>query len=212
MIAEVSVVLSTSGPSVICTGSLPALTGGGSSAAAGPDPLRRAVAVASRHAAASPFTSITALSVREWRKRGFPDHLGFAERGRRDRDEAVCQRLQERNQVIFFCIGQAQIRDRHVLVVVLLGHRPARYLFHRPFRAVPGLDIERELVARVVEMHDLLQAQQIPVVHKRLYKHTGRVPTGGRWRYLSDIAQCRGLELADKEREKRNPVGIRRRG
>ena len=130
MIAEVSVVLSTPGPLVICTGSLRALTGGGSSAAAGPDPLGRVAAVASRHATASPFTSTTALSVRVWRKRGFPDHRGFAERGRRDRDEAVCQRLQERNQVmaagaLYHWFGVQAPADR-------LEHERTAYLHGKP--------------------------------------------------------------------------------
>src|SRR6516162_3873039 len=74
---------------------------------------------------ATPFRPVGATPIAVllvvWRQGGFSHHRGFAERCRGDRNKPVCQRLQEGDQVVFLCIGQTEIADRHVLVVLLLG-------------------------------------------------------------------------------------------
>src|SRR5206468_12943839 len=59
---------------------------------------------------------------------------------------------------------------RHVNVVGNFGHRPAVYLFRCSCRAVPGSDVELkcENVARVVEVHELLQALDVAIVEELL--------------------------------------------
>jgi hypothetical protein len=49
-----------------------------------------------------------------------------------------------------------------------LGHCPAVYLFDRSWRAVSGSDVEHKffLVARIVEMYELLQALDVAVVKR----------------------------------------------
>src|SRR5450759_1898135 len=88
---------------------------------------------------------------------------------REGRCEAVGQRLQEQHNLVFFVIRQTEIADGHVFRSWNLRHRPAVDLFRSTWWTVPDRDVEREtwLVPGVVEVHDLLQALQIAVVHIR---------------------------------------------
>jgi hypothetical protein len=55
-------------------------------------------------------------------------------------------------------------------IVRHLGHRPAVYFFGRPRRAMSGSNRVCILVARIVEMYDLLQALQVAVVKNSFWK------------------------------------------
>src|SRR5271166_375153 len=205
--AQLSVVVSSCGPSVICTRWAVALPGFWSSATSRFGVLRPHAAANTRvtktcffisgldsqKAAganrATPFRPVGATPIAvllvAWRQGRFSNHRGQAQTRRCNRDEPIRQRLQESDELVFFCVGQTEIADRQVLVVLLFRHRPAGYLLYRAFRAMPRQDRESVFVTRVVEMHDFLQAQEIPVVHVGFYKDAGGVRRG---RYLSGIA------------------------
>src|SRR5438874_9060387 len=72
--------------------------------------------------------------------------------------ETIGERLQERDNLVFFCIGQTEITNCPIDIVRHLGPRPAVYFFGRSWRTMPGSDVERIYVARVVEVDELLQA------------------------------------------------------
>src|SRR6266478_522435 len=54
--------------------------------------------------------------------------------GERSR-ETIGERLQERDNLVFFCIGQIEITNCHVDIVRHLGPRPAVYFFGCSWRA-----------------------------------------------------------------------------
>src|SRR6202011_1330468 len=99
-----------------------------------------------------------------------------------DRHEPVGQRLHEADDRILLCVRQAQApNSARVHVVGRFRRRPAC----RTFTHVVGL-AARQDVARVVEMHDRLQAREISVVSVGL----DEACIGP----LVDIAQCRHLK------------------
>ena len=82
--------------------------------------------------------------------------------------EAIRERLQEGNELVLLRIGQTEPSGRHVYIVRDLGHRPAVDLLDCSRRAMSGSDGERIHVARIVEMHELLQAFDVAVVKELL--------------------------------------------
>src|SRR5881628_516665 len=76
----------------------------------------------------------------------------------------VCEGLQKRHKLVFLLIGQPKITDRRVHVLWDLRCRPARHLFSRGAMKTMG-----ELIARIVEVDDCLQALQVTIVHIRLH-------------------------------------------
>src|SRR2546429_9924063 len=90
--------------------------------------------------------------------------------------EPVGERLEEGHDLVLLRIAQAQLTNRHVNVVGNFGHRPAVYLFRCSCRAVPGSDVELkcENVARVVEVHEMLQALDVAIVEELLLEVRSR--------------------------------------
>src|SRR5206468_12252524 len=80
--------------------------------------------------------------------------------------ETIGECLQERDNRVFFLIGQAEITGGHIDIVRHLGHRPAVYFFGRSIRAMSGSNVVRKprFVARVVEVDELLQALDVAIV------------------------------------------------
>src|SRR5438132_6609264 len=102
--------------------------------------------------------------------------------------ETIGERLQERDNLVFFLIGQAEHTGGHIDIVRHLGPRPAVYFFDRSFRAVSGSDVKRIYVARVVEVDELLQALDIAIVKELLLEvRPGRLGGGTLWRCHSPI-------------------------
>src|SRR5437868_9599966 len=124
--------------------------------------------------------------------------------------ETVGERLQERDNLVFFCIAQTEITNCPVDIVRHLGPRPAVYFFDRSWRAVSGSNVEPKHVARVVEMDELIQALDVPAVKELLLKvRPGRLGGGTLWRCHSDIARRRHLHFAVVKRCKFSPGYIR---
>src|ERR1700738_112373 len=98
--------------------------------------------------------------------------------GRVGRVETVRQCLQERYDLVLLRIRQAEGAGRHVDVVRDLWLRPAGHPFHCSRRAVPRRNLERISyrtsargrgeVARIIEVHQLLQALDVAVVKELL--------------------------------------------
>src|SRR5438132_1048831 len=124
--------------------------------------------------------------------------------------ETIGERLQERDNLVFFCIGQTEITNCPVDIVRHLGPRPAVYFFDRSWRAVSGSNVEPKHVARVVEVDELLQALDVAVVKELLLKvRPGRLGGGTLWRCHSDIARRRHLHFAVVKRCKFSPTRVR---
>ena len=99
--------------------------------------------------------------------------------------ETIGKGLQERDNLVFFLIGQAEITGGHIDIVRHLGPRPAVYFFDRSIRAVSGSNVERKpwFVARVVEVDQLFQAFNVAVVKELLLEvRPGRLGGGTLWR------------------------------
>src|SRR5437588_13058444 len=58
--------------------------------------------------------------------------------------ETVGERLQERDNLVFFLIGQTEITGGHINVVWHFGPGPAVYFFDLSIRAVSGSNVERK--------------------------------------------------------------------
>src|SRR6266446_5393746 len=128
------------------------------------------------------------------------------------RVKTVRKVLHDDHELVLLLIRQAKITDRHVDVVRDLGHRPAIYLFGRPCWTVSGSDGERKLVARVVEMDELLQALDVAVVKELLLEV--RLPGAGfgggtLWRRHGHIAHRRHLLPAVHPRCQLRPSRVR---
>src|ERR1700737_3328888 len=82
--------------------------------------------------------------------------------------ETVRQCLQKRNDVILLLIREAEIPAGHIDIVPYFWHRPAVNFFGRSWRAMSGSERIRILVARIVEMHELLQTLNVAVVKEPL--------------------------------------------
>src|SRR6266404_5672997 len=98
----------------------------------------------------------------------------------------------------------------HVKIVLDLGQRPAIYFFGLSFRAVPGSDVEGVDIARVVEVHELLQALDVAVVEELLLKVRPRsLGRGALRRSHGHVARRRRLHLAIRSWRKWCPIVIR---
>ncbi len=120
--------------------------------------------------------------------------------------------MQERDNLVFFLIGQAEITGGHIEIVPDLGPGPAVYFFDRSIRAVSGSNVERNPlnVARVVEVDELLQALDVAVVKELLLEvRAGRLGGGTPWRCHSYIARRRDLELTVDSWCKLSPSPVR---
>src|SRR5437868_4949326 len=124
--------------------------------------------------------------------------------------ETIGERLQERDNLVFFLIGQTETTGGHIDIVRHLGPRPAVYFFDRSIRAMSGSDVECIHVAGVVEVDQLLQALDIAVVKELLLEvRPGRLGSGTLWRCHSHIARRRDLELAVDSWCKSSPARVR---
>src|SRR6266566_1548388 len=124
--------------------------------------------------------------------------------------ETIGERLQDRDNLVFFLIGQAEHTGGHIDIVRHLGPRPAVYFFCRSFRAVSGSDVKRIYVACVVEVDELLQALDIAIVKELLLEvRPGRLGGGTLWRCHSHIARRRNLHLAVGKWCKLSPSYVR---
>src|ERR1700704_219028 len=81
----------------------------------------------------------------------------------------IRQRLHEENERVLFCIRQTQTTN---FARVHIGGRLLRWPAGRTFARIMGL-AARQHIARVVEMHDLLQAGKISIMPVGL--HEGRI-------------------------------------
>ena len=118
--------------------------------------------------------------------------------------------MQKCNDVILLFIREAKISAGHVDVVLYFRHRPAVNFFGRSFRAMSGSDRIGILVARIVEMHELLQALNVAVVKEPLLEvRPGGF--GGRtlWRCHCHVARRRHLHLAVDSRCVLPPTRVR---
>src|SRR5258708_29899617 len=82
--------------------------------------------------------------------------------------ETFRQCLQKRNNVILLLIRQAKISAGHVDIVLYFRDRPAVNFFGRSWRAMSRTDRIRILVARILEMHELLQTLNGAVIKEPL--------------------------------------------
>src|SRR6266480_5565691 len=113
--------------------------------------------------------------------------------------KTIGERLQERDNLVFFFIGQTEITGGHIDIVRHLGPRPAVYFFDRSIRAMSGSNVVRKpwFVARVVEVDELLQALDVAIVKELLLEiRPGRLGAWALWRCHSHIARRRHLHLA----------------
>ena len=115
-------------------------------------------------------------------------------------DEAIRQSFQERHQIVFLGARQTEFANGHIFVVRVFRRRPAVHFLHRSRATLSVDECSRIGVARVVEVDDFLEAQQIAVVHVRL-DETGV-------RHFAHVAGCGGLELAFEERQVFSPGQI----
>src|SRR5258707_3336142 len=124
--------------------------------------------------------------------------------------ETIRECLQEGHDLVLLLIRQAKITRGHVEIVLDLVHGPAVYFFGLSCRAVSGRDGELELVARIVEVDELFQALDVPVVKEPLLEVRPR-RLGGRtlWGRHSHIAHGRHLKLAVDSWCKFSPSYIR---
>src|SRR3989440_12738426 len=123
--------------------------------------------------------------------------------------ETIGERLQERDNLVFFLIGQTETTGGHIDIVRHLGPRPAVYFFDRSIRAMSGSDVECIHVAGVVEVDQLLQALDVAVVKELLLEvRPGRLGSGTLWRGHSDIVRGRNLHFSVVKRCKFFPSYI----
>src|SRR5258705_4431790 len=125
------------------------------------------------------------------------------------RGEAVRERLQERDDLVLLLIRQAEIAGRTVEVLRDLRPGPAVHFLGRSRRTVSGGDIERIEIARIVEVHELLQALDVPIVEEPLLEEGPRRLGGTPWRCHRRVARRHHLELAVDTRGKLCPVRVR---
>src|SRR6201987_1621397 len=92
--------------------------------------------------------------------------------------ETVRESFQKRDDLVFLLIRQAEHPRRCVEIVRHLFHRPAGYSLDRSCGAMTRSDrVGIAGIARVVEMHELLQAFDVAVVKERLLEV--RLPGAG---------------------------------
>src|SRR5207245_1697594 len=123
--------------------------------------------------------------------------------------EAVRERLQERDDLVLLLIRQAEIAGRTVEVLRDLRPGPAVHFLGRSRRAVSGGDVEGIEIARIVEVHELLQALDVSIVEELLLE-VGPWRLGGTpWRCHGRVARRGHLELAVDARRKLRPGRVR---
>src|SRR5258705_13910087 len=114
--------------------------------------------------------------------------------------EPIRQRLHEENERVLFCIRQTQTTN---FARVHIGGRLPRPPAGRTFARIMGL-AARQHIARVVEMHDMLQAGKIPIMPLGL--HEGRirppVPAAQCWALYSRLVVRRQLEPSRVDRRR----------
>src|ERR1700741_270084 len=124
----------------------------------------------------------------------------------------VREGLQEGYDLVLFLVGQHQVTDCHILVVVYLWHRPAVDFLGGSRRAVSGSDVVHisRFVAGIVEVHELLQALDVAVVEELLLEVRPR-SLGGRtlWRCHGDVGRAGRWHLAIRSWPKLCPMVIR---
>src|SRR6201997_3105164 len=95
------------------------------------------------------------------------------------RGVTVSERFQEGNDLVLLRVRQAEHPRRCVEIVRDLFHRPAGYPLNRPWWAVSGSDRVGKLgVARIVEVHQLLEALDVAVVEEFLLEVRYRLSWG----------------------------------
>src|SRR3981189_2654768 len=112
----------------------------------------------------------------------------------------IRQRLHEENERVLVCIRQTQTTN---FARVHIGGRLWRWPAGRTFARIMGL-AARQHIARVIEMHDLLQAGKISIMPVGL--HEGRI------RPLVHVAQCRHPHSCLVVRRQLEPSRVDRRG
>src|SRR5258707_1994945 len=112
--------------------------------------------------------------------------------------EAVRECLHENYELVLLGVTQAETADRHRHVLRDLGRRPAGYFFDSSCWAVSASDVELKHVARVVEVHELLQALDIAVVEELLLEvRPRRLGSGTLWRCHGHILRRSHLHFAE---------------
>src|SRR6266478_7886921 len=111
--------------------------------------------------------------------------------------ETVRQCFQKFDDLVLLLIRQAKITAGHIDIVPHLWHGPAVYFFGRSLRAMSGSDRVCILIARIVEMYELLQALNVAVVKEPLLE-VGPGGFGSRtlWRCQCHVARRNHLHLA----------------
>src|SRR6201987_299546 len=93
------------------------------------------------------------------------------------RRETVGERFQEGNDLVLLRVRQAEHPRRCVEIVRHFFHRPAGHPLNRPWWAMSGSDWIGKLgVARIVEVHQLLEALDVAVVEEFLLEVRYRLP------------------------------------
>src|ERR1700680_1825192 len=111
--------------------------------------------------------------------------------------ESVRQCFQKFDDLILLCVRQAQITASHIDIVPHLWHGPAIYFFGRSCGAMSGSHRVRILVARIVEVYELLQALDVAVVKEPLLEiRAGCFGRGTLRRCHRHVARRRHLHLA----------------
>src|SRR5260370_8127302 len=111
---------------------------------------------------------------------------------------------------MFLGSRQAEMSDRPGHILRNLSRRPAGYLFDGSGRAVSGLDREPEIVARIVEVHELLQTLDVAIMEELLLE-VGAWGLGGwtLWRRERHIARRRDLHFAVDNCRDLSPTHVR---
>src|SRR5258708_23496042 len=132
-----------------------------------------------------------------WRRGRFPQRAGRRAVQTRRLHEAIRQGFQERHQIVFLGVAQAEFADGHILVVRVFRRRPAVHFLHRSRAASAGDKCSRISVAGIVEVDHFLETEQIAVVQECIDETLVR--------HLANIADRRGLELALEEGQVLSP-------
>jgi len=121
--------------------------------------------------------------------------------------KAVAKCFQESDELGFFRGRQTELTYRHVLRLWNLGCRLTVHLLLRSRGAMSRFHIEREYIARVIEVDDFLQTLQVSIVHVCFRKGLA-IRTLGSHVHVSSGGH---LHKAVESRCQRCPVRVRRR-
>src|SRR5260370_1906862 len=124
--------------------------------------------------------------------------------------EAVRECLHESYELVLLGVTEAETADRHRHVLRELERRPAGSFFDSSCWAVSASDVELKHVARVVEVHELLQALDIAVVEELLLEvRPRRLGSGTLWRCHGHIARRSHLHFAEVGGRELCPTRVR---